>query len=247
VIELEKLYDCVEQNLTESPMNWGDFASGFKSIFKADVVLYRTKPAPENETPNGFEVIATSNRNLLEEYLERRVFEMHPISETTLAPLEPVRRTDFMPDEDFRNLGALSDFLITNNMFYLMMVPSVMADGSYVCLYVWRGEHDGDYSDIEKQRLALITRHLLAIVGGRELTPSQPSDDLLSFGARYNLTPTEIQILGSLLEGHSLKSIAGESGRSYGTVRWHVQNILEKCQVKTQRNLLGEFYRLIRQ
>lgn len=247
MIELEKLYDSVEQNLTKSPMNWRSFASGFKSIFKADVVLYRSKHAAENEPATDMEIIATSDPDTMDEYIEKRIFEMHPVSETNLAPLEPTRRTDLMADEDFRRLGALSDYLISHNMFFMMVVPSIMPDGSFVSLYVWRGESDGDFSDIEKQRLTLIMRHLLAIVGGRELTPSQPSDDLLTFGARYSLTPTEIEILGNLLQGHSLKSIASETDRSYGTVRWHVQNILEKCHVKTQRNLLSEFYRLIRE
>lgn len=228
-------------------MNWSNFASGFKSIFKADVALYRSKHAAENQPAVDIEIIATSNPEVMDEYIEKRIFEMHPVSETSLAPLEPTRRTDLMGDDDFRGLGALADYLISQNMFFMMVVPSVLPDGSFVSLYVWRGEKESDFNDIEKQRLTLIMRHLLAIVGGRELTPSQPSDDLVVFGTRYNLTPTEIQILGSLLQGHSLKSIAAQTNRSYGTVRWHVQNVLEKCQVKTQRNLLNEFYRLIRE
>ncbi|VAW24699.1 hypothetical protein MNBD_ALPHA11-707, partial [hydrothermal vent metagenome] len=59
-------------------------------------------------------------------------------------------------------------------------------------------------------------------------------------------TDTEIDILSALLQGQSLKIIAYETKRSYNTIRWHVQNILEKCQVKTQTNLLREFYRLIK-
>jgi DNA-binding NarL/FixJ family response regulator len=70
--------------------------------------------------------------------------------------------------------------------------------------------------------------------------------ELTLFGERYALTNTEVSILAALLRGYSLRNIAEESGRSYGTMRWHVQNILGKCQVKTQQNLLNEFYRLIK-
>ena len=53
-------------------------------------------------------------------------------------------------------------------------------------------------------------------------------------------------MLAALLQGLSLRAIARESARTYGMVRWHVQNILEKCQINTQKNLLIEFYRLVK-
>ena len=37
-----------------------------------------------------------------------------------------------------------------------------------------------------------------------------------------------------------------KTDRSYGTVRWHVHNLLVKCNVKSQTNLLSEFYQLIK-
>jgi len=132
-----------------------------------------------------------------------------------------------------------------------MVVYAILPDGSSLVLYVWRGERDRDYSDIEKQRLALFMRYLARLV--RTGNPAHahasvhaPDKELLEFGTKYRLTEAEVSVLSGLLQGQSLKFIALDSDRSYGTVRWHVQNILEKCQVKSQKNLLGEFYRLIK-
>jgi len=148
-------------------------------------------------------------------------------------PLEPFRRTKV--------------FLEPNNVFFLMIVHAILPDNSLLVLYVWRGEQENDYSDIEKQRLALFMRYLASLTRiGSPAAAHAPDRELVDFGTRYRLTEAEVGILSDLLQGQSLKFIARESGRSYGTVRWHVQNILEKCQVKTQKNLLSEFYSLIK-
>ena len=246
MIELERLYDCVEKSLLTSPPDWPRFAAGFAAIFKANMVLYRARFGSDGNLMGGLDVIATSHPDLMREYLDQKIYELHPIPETSLAPLEPLRRTDTMDDETFRNLGTLSDFLISNGMFYLMIVPAIMPDGSFVSLYVWRSAGEDDYTNLEKQRLTLLMRHLLAIVGSKQLTPDEPDGDIVTFGSAYNLTPAEVDVLAALLQGRSLRAIAQESARTYGTVRWHVQNILEKCQVNTQKNLLTEFYRLVK-
>lgn len=242
---LAKLYDCVDQSMAGHSADWEAFASEFKDITEADMLLYRIAFPATETTAKAVEIICSSNEPLIRDYVDRRLFEAHPVSETSLAPLEPARRTDIMTDDKFRQLGPLSDFMIPNGMFYLMMVPSVMPDGSYLCLYVWRGENDTDFSDMEKQRLALIMRHLLAILECKKLVPGFPNTEMIAFSEKYGLTPTETELLSALIEGYSLRAIAAETGRTYGTVRWHVQNILEKCQARTQRSLLSEFYRLV--
>ena len=75
----------------------------------------------------------------------------------------------------------------------------------------------------------------------------EPDAAIVTFGQKYGLTSTEIEILDGLLQGQTPSALAENTGRTYGTVRWHVQNILEKCQVNSQKGLLSEFYRLIRQ
>jgi len=246
MIELEKLYNCVEKHLRVPELGWQGFADEFKSVYRADMALYRVVLGSGSPAHLGMDVIATSNVDCLREYVDRRIYELHPVAESSLAPLEPSRRTDIMADEEFSSLGELSEFLLSHGIFYMMVVPALMPDGSYVGFYVWRGRSEQDFGNLEKQRLALLMRHLLAIVGDTQLTPSHPDADMVAFGRKFGLTPTEVDVMAALINGHSLKSIAGQSGRSYGTVRWHVQNILEKCQVTTQRNLLSEFYRLVK-
>ena len=88
-------------------------------------------------------------------------------------------------------------------------------------------------------------RHLMSIIEANKSPLKKPDGALERFGSRYHLTDTEIIILSALIQGHSLREIAVETGRGYGTVRWHVQNILDKCQVSSQKTLLSEFYSLI--
>ncbi|MYA41907.1 MAG: hypothetical protein F4Z31_09185 [Gemmatimonadetes bacterium] len=52
------------------------------------------------------------------------------------------------------------------------------------------------------------------------------------------LTPAESRLAVMLATGHSLRDIAERSGRSYGTVRWHLQRILHKQDVSRQADLV---------
>ena len=243
---LERLYDGVETHLKGPDKDWPGFSRGFRRAFASDVALYRMLFEAGAATASGMEAIASSNLPLLHDYIERRIYEMAPIPETTLAPLEPSRRTDDFTDAEFAALGPMVDYLIGNGIYYQMVVPAVMPDGSFLGLFVWRDRGEPDFSDIEKQRLALLMRHLLAVVSEDHLVPAKPDPDVERFGTTHGLTATETEILAGLLHGESLRAIAQSSGRSYGTVRWHVQNILQKCQVTSQRTLLSEFYRLIK-
>lgn len=243
---LAQLYDCVENNLgTGQTVDWPGFAAGFRQIAGCHMALYRATFENGPVAPTDVHIIATSSRPVMEAYINERHFENHPVSEKALAPLEPSRRTDLVPNEAFRQLGAIYDFLSSHGIFYIMVVPAAMSDGSYLGLYVWRGEHEEDFSDLEKQRLALIMRHLLVVVDDQDVLPGEPGDDVLAFGEEFGLTPTEMEMLSALLKGETLRSIARDTGRTYGTVRWHVQNLLRKCQVTSQRNLLNAFYTLI--
>ena len=243
---LEKLYNGIDETLSDSVPDWPGFAQMFKTVHGSEVTLYRAVFEANAKTMDRMDVISTSAPELMADYIEREMFKNHQVPETDLSPLEPVRRTDAVPDEVFRKLGPLADYLISNGMFYMINVPAVMRDGSFVCVHAWRDEAKGDFSDLDKQRLALMMRHLLAVVDHDTLVLSETAPDVLRFGEKYGLTPTESEVLGALIEGHSLRSIATSSDRSYGTVRWHVQNILEKCQVKNQKGLLSEFYQLMK-
>lgn len=52
------------------------------------------------------------------------------------------------------------------------------------------------------------------------------------------LTAAEGRVAGMLAEGHRLRDIAAETGRSTGTVRWHVRQIYEKNGISRQTELV---------
>ena len=90
-------------------------------------------------------------------------------------------------------------------------------------------------------------RLLAKVIGPSAVSPeTPPARDVQQFGEKHALTQAEVNILADLLEGQSLKAIASRTNRSYGTVRWHVHNLLVKCNVQSQTNLLSEFYQLIK-
>jgi len=244
MIELEKLYDCAEKHLSEHP-DWENFATSFSEIFGASFALYRDKEIQEENPENAVDVISTNDPDCLSEFNEMRLLGPMPIEEGSLPPLEPNRRTDFISDEEVRKLGAYYEFMQRHNVFYLMIVPAMMPDEKILSLTLWRSEESEDFSDIEKQRMGLFMRHLLALVKEPEVVVDAHSAALDSFGEKYDLTSAELDVLAELLSGQSLREIAKSSDRSYGTVRWHVRNILSKCQVSNQQNLLREFYALI--
>lgn len=129
----------------------------------------------------------------------------------------------------------------------MMLSYVISPNGLPLVLFIWRSQEEGDYSEIEKQRLALFMRYLSSFIRVKsEFLHKNSDDNIKEFGNKYSLTNTEIEILSNLLNGHSLREISKETSRSYRTVRWHVRNLLEKCQVKSQKNLLSEFYKLIK-
>lgn len=241
---LEKLYNSTAKHLSENDKDWASFGRDFKQISASGMILYRI--SFNGKDVDIFEPISTSDPEIVKKYIENKMYEYHPMAESDMPSLEPDRRTEAMSDEEFKNLGPYADMMIELGIFYLIVVPAKLPDNTYVALVCWRDEAAGDFSDLEKQRLALIMRHLLVFVGEQEFVLAEPKSDIVNFGHKYSLTETEVQILSALLQGHALKLIAEETKRTYGTVRWHVQNILEKCQVGNQKDLLREFYMLIK-
>lgn len=241
---LEKLYDCACRYL-EKDRDWLSFSVEFGLIFDCEFALYRTSDEDAVAVTAQDSVLATSNLDCMQDFFENRLYQMRPMQEGDLIPLEPHRRTDYFSDEQVRELGPFYTFMQKHGVFYLMIAPALMPDGSVLSLTVWRSEDEPNFDDVEKQRLALFMRYLLALVRDSELKMVNHESRLSDFGERYGLTSAEIEVLGALLAGHSLREIATKSGRSYGTVRWHVRNILSKCHVNSQKNLLHEFYALI--
>lgn len=74
---------------------------------------------------------------------------------------------------------------------------------------------------------ASIARRLLTMVRGREGAVASQAEEL-------NLTPRELDILQSLVEGHSYKKIAEKLFISPLTVQSHIKRVYEKLQVHSK-------------
>ena len=252
MIDLERLYDSAHKHLSGREQDWGGFAVEFSRIFSSQLVIYCTPPDNELLDLNSpDELIATTDRELLEKFFSKGINRLDNMFKDDINPLEPFRRTDHMGDDEYRSHETTRIFLRENDVFYFLVVHAILPNGSPLVLFMWRGENDEDYSDAEKQRITLFMRHLATMVCAFDVKPggcsnNGPGGEIIAFGEKYSLTRTEVSILHDLISGKSLKMIAEESGRTYGTVRWHVQNILAKCQVGNQKRLLSEFYTLIK-
>ena len=248
MIELEKLYEIADARLLQTAPEWRTFAREFQEIFGAKMALHRPRyvSAKTGKTSPDI-IIATTSADIMAQYFGEELYKNNDLRIDPDCPFEPVKRTDTITDKQMKKLPYWESFLRPHKIHFVMAVFAVLSDGSFLVLFVWRDKKGLDFSDIEKQRLALFMRHIAMIVGADETKIVRtPSEAIINFGNKYHLTGSEIEILSSLIQGHSLKGIANETERSYGTVRWHVRNLLHKCHVKTQQNLLTEFYRLIK-
>jgi DNA-binding NarL/FixJ family response regulator len=61
--------------------------------------------------------------------------------------------------------------------------------------------------------------------------------------ATHNLTPTEMELLKLLVEGHNYKTAAAELGISVHTVSFHLKNIYEKLQVHSKSEAVAKALR----
>lgn len=241
---LEKLYDCADTHLKSETYNWDEFCKEFCDIFNSEMALYRLT-FDENKAPQNFDVITVSVPELGREYKEKKLYAQHKVAESDMSPLEPVKRTDIITDDQLKQVDVLRDLNQRYGYFYQLIAPAILSDGSFLGLIAWRNETQPDFTSADKQRIALFMRHLLAKVQFRKLVNMKENSQVEAFGTHHDLTKTEIEVLSALLDGHSLRSIAANTKRTYGTTRWHVQNILSKCHVNNQKTLLREFYNLI--
>ncbi len=82
------------------------------------------------------------------------------------------------------------------------------------------------------------------IGGGSPMTPSVARSVLDYFKSApkessYNLTPRELEIVHTLVEGSSYKMIAAQLYISINTVRNHLRNIYEKLQVHSKSEIVA--------
>ena len=66
----------------------------------------------------------------------------------------------------------------------------------------------------------------------------RPSVDARLVQAALDLTPAESRVAVMLVAGQHARDIAARTGRSEGTVRWHIQNIFRKQGISGQADLV---------
>ena len=242
---LNDLYIAAENHLRRAAPDWRGFMEAFRAMFGAEAALYTTRYSPGGDI-EAFSMVASSAEEVTDAYVEKQVYRHLRVPENTLAPLEPALRSDYLSDAAFEQPGPVSDFMIPAGMYHLIAVPAILTDHSVTTLTAWRDRQAANFTALEKQRLALFMRHLVALVGQDGLALEKTRLDIAAFGRKWGLTRAETDLLAALLQGLSLREVAEQTGRSYGTVRWHMQNVLSKCQVGNQKDLLREFYALIK-
>jgi len=67
-----------------------------------------------------------------------------------------------------------------------------------------------------------------SVYAGKQLISQDASERLSTFSHNESLTPKEVEVLMFVAQGLSNKEIASQLGKAAGTVKIHVQNILEK-------------------
>jgi DNA-binding NarL/FixJ family response regulator len=67
-----------------------------------------------------------------------------------------------------------------------------------------------------------------SVYAGKRLISQEASERLNTFSNHESLTPKEVEVLTLAAQGFSNKEIAAKLGKAAGTVKIHMQNILEK-------------------
>jgi len=73
-----------------------------------------------------------------------------------------------------------------------------------------------------------VVRAIRTVHSGKRLMPPEVAERLSEYFPQVALTPREVEVLGFVARGLANKEIAHKLGTANGTVKMHVQNILEK-------------------
>lgn len=97
---------------------------------------------------------------------------------------------------------------------------------------------------LRKTRVTGLCEGTAALVLVAESGGAKPVPGSRNLEKALGLTAIETQIAVLLAQGRSLREIAEEDGRSYYTIRWHVQNIFQKLGVSRQADLVRVIWSL---
>ena len=73
-----------------------------------------------------------------------------------------------------------------------------------------------------------VLRAIRTVHAGKRLMPHEVAQRLSEYFPQVALTPREVEVLGFVARGLANKEIAHKLGTANGTIKMHVQNILEK-------------------
>jgi DNA-binding NarL/FixJ family response regulator len=73
-----------------------------------------------------------------------------------------------------------------------------------------------------------VLRAIRTVHAGKRLMPQEVAERLSEYFPQVALTPREVEVLGHVAKGLANKEIAENLGTASGTVKMHIQNILEK-------------------
>jgi DNA-binding NarL/FixJ family response regulator len=73
-----------------------------------------------------------------------------------------------------------------------------------------------------------VLRAIRTVHAGKRLMPQEVAERLSEYFPQVALTPREVEVLGHVAKGMANKEIADQLGTASGTVKMHIQNILEK-------------------
>jgi DNA-binding NarL/FixJ family response regulator len=73
-----------------------------------------------------------------------------------------------------------------------------------------------------------VLKAIRTVHSGKRLMPHEVAERLTEYFPQVALTPREVEVLGFVARGLANKEIADKLGTASGTVKMHIQNILEK-------------------
>lgn len=91
---------------------------------------------------------------------------------------------------------------------------------------------------LQKSRAAESNEDAAALVLISKTRADTPVPSAAMLEEAFGLTAIEAQLVVLLAKGHSIREIAELDGRSYYTVRWHIQNVFQKLGVSRQAELV---------
>ena len=150
------------------------------------------------------------------------------------------RASDYLKFMDWEKNEHRADFLLPNNMHYLLGLQLFDRNALIGTFSLHRNKHQRDFDDTEKQLLRLLSHHiqenLLRVKASETNFMNVPVTDRIRVSC--GLTPREAEILQFLANGDSNKQIADHLFISTETVKTHLRSLFKKTKVSSRAELL---------